>query len=337
MERGLAVAPGPTMQKLIGSCAFVLVLVGRASAAPVVAPVVGGTPVAPHAWPGVVSVELRGGWCSGTLIAPDVVLTAGHCVDAEPVAVTVDTIDFGKPGGERIAVIRSEAYPDWARSYDVGVLLLAHAAKAAPYPIAAACTLQTALVRGATAELVGFGLTTPAGTGRNTRLREAAIAITDPTCETEAGCEASVAPVGEFAAGGRGIDACFGDSGGPVFAATSGGPALMGVVSRGLSVGGAPCGGGGIYVRADRVVAWVMRLTGRVPARSRCAADGPADGTGEAAAAPDLGAGVDADAGGCNASGAAAGSGALLLIAACASVLARRRVLTPRRALTRRA
>jgi hypothetical protein len=69
-----------------------------------------------------------------------------------------------------------------------------------------------------------------------------------------------------------GTDSCFGDSGGPLFLDG----ALVGVVSRGVGTAGAPCGGGGIYVRADRVVAWIERVTNRKLARATCA--GPADG-----------------------------------------------------------
>ncbi|XP_077616760.1 neutrophil elastase-like [Crocuta crocuta] len=44
--------------------------------------IVGGRPAQPHAWPFMVSLQLRGGhFCGGTLIAPNFVMSAAHCVD----------------------------------------------------------------------------------------------------------------------------------------------------------------------------------------------------------------------------------------------------------------
>ncbi|HEY1816340.1 MAG TPA: trypsin-like serine protease [Kofleriaceae bacterium] len=50
--------------------------------------VVGGSAVAPGEFPDVVLVAGWTGLCSGTLIAPDVVLTAGHCTEIDPQAAS---------------------------------------------------------------------------------------------------------------------------------------------------------------------------------------------------------------------------------------------------------
>src|SRR5690349_18755974 len=66
------------------------------------APVVGGNAAKPGEWPDVALVVAPQALCTGTLIAPDVVLTAGHCIETHPFEVIVGTVDFSAPGGERI-------------------------------------------------------------------------------------------------------------------------------------------------------------------------------------------------------------------------------------------
>src|SRR5512135_3039343 len=105
-------------------------------------PVVGGTPVPVGAYPDAVAVLARDAMCTGTLIAPDVVLTAGHCIETNPVEVIVGSVELSRPGGEAIAVKSATAYPHWEHSYDVGVLVLEHPAPVKPRAIASACTVK---------------------------------------------------------------------------------------------------------------------------------------------------------------------------------------------------
>ncbi|HEY1558493.1 MAG TPA: serine protease [Kofleriaceae bacterium] len=267
-------------------------------------PVVGGSAAPPGKWSDVVLVVAPDAACSGTLIAPDVVLTAGHCIEVHPDEVVIGTVDYAKPGGEVIKVKSATAYPDWQHSYDVGVLVLDHASMTKPGTIAAACTANKQLVDGASLELVGFGLTTKSGTGDNSKLEQAKLPVIDAECTQDPACEPSVAPGGEFTAGGQGTDSCFGDSGGPLYFADAHGATQIGVVSRGVGTQGEPCGGGGVYVRADQVVPWIEKTTGRTIGRSTC--DGKADGEGD---------GSEMSSGGCDATGGALGGGALALAA----------------------
>jgi secreted trypsin-like serine protease len=260
-------------------------------------------------------VLARDAMCTGTLIAPDVVLTAGHCIETNPVEVVVGSVELARPGGMVIAVKKAIAYPKWDRMYDVGVLLLEHPAPVMPRAVASACTAKEHLVAGEKVHVVGFGLTTHDGTGTNTRLHQAMLPVVDATCAHDPACETNVAPGGEFTAGGGGVDACFGDSGGPIYVDTAHGPALIGVVSRGESVVGEPCGGGGVYVRADAVVPWIEKVTARKLTRSTC--DVPADGPGDGE--------VDAEAGGCSAGRGLVGGGALLGLVVLALLAAPRR------------
>lgn len=299
-----------------------------ASSSALAAPVVGGTTVPAHAYPDAVAVLAANAACTGTLIAPDVVLTAGHCIEVHPVEVIVDTTDYASSGGEHIRVASAAAYPSWATQYDVGVLMLESPAHTKPRPIAATCALTADLVDGARVRLVGFGLTDEGGSGDNSRLHQALLDVTDGAC-TDPACNSKVAPNGEFMAGGDGTDSCFGDSGGPVYVGTGAKAALAGVVSRGGGPDGAPCGGGGIYVRADKVVAWIEKTTGRTIARSACTAGSKADGGADDDSDATVAAPAASDAGGCAVGGAAGagtgGVGGSILALGCALRITRRR------------
>lgn len=295
-----------------------------AVAGPVRAPVVGGHPVQHGEWPDVVAVLTGdGGYCSGTLLGADLVVTAAHCIEAVPTEVVIGSIDLAEPDGQRRRVKWSRAYPSWTERYDVGVVMLENPVLARERAVAQGCTANERIVGGARLEVVGFGLTSPSGTDSNTQLRAATIEVTDPTCTSDAACEPSVAPAGEFIAGGHGTDACFGDSGGPVYIETAEGPALVGIVSRGLATFGEPCGEGGVFVRADKVVSWIQSVSGRKVDRVPC--DLPAD-------APAI-----AEAGGCAATPGLLGAGwAVYYALVCIAVMrGSRRRGAARRATTR--
>ena len=107
---------------LLALCA--LSLSASASEAP---PVYGGGPVNPGDWPDTAAILDRRGdvFCTGTLIAPDVVLSAAHCAtggSATPAEVVLSSDDTD--GGERIAVRSYTLYDRWMKTYDVAVLVL---------------------------------------------------------------------------------------------------------------------------------------------------------------------------------------------------------------------
>jgi MYXO-CTERM domain-containing protein len=290
--------------------------------------IVGGSDVPPGKWPDTVAVLGDSGVCTGTLIAPDVVLTAGHCADINPRTVIANTVDYSRAGGVRVRTSRTVAFPSWERSFDVAVVVLAEPiTTVTPRRVGTGCTFNQ-FTSNTMVRLVGFGATSMDGRAQNTLLKEAMTAVLDPTCASGNGCEASIAPGGEFIAGGTGsADSCFGDSGGPVYLETSRGPILVGAVSRGVDNAATPCGGGGIYVRTDKIIAWIEEVAGTTIEKDTCAAN-PDDiddngmGTGEHG---DL----DADVvGGCSitGSGSGASTGALVLLGlAFASARRRRR------------
>lgn len=238
-------------------------------------PIIGGTAVPPGKWPDTVAVIGNMGSCTGTLIAPDVVLTAGHCAQGMT-QVIANTTNYAQAGGVRSTIKSITAYPNWETSYDIAVVVLnTPITGVTPRPIGTSCTFETFSAK-PTVRLVGFGLTDNQAQGNNTALYEVDVPVTDPVC-TGNGCQPTISPGGEFVAGGGNKDSCNGDSGGPVYLNTPRGYVVIGAVSRALSNATVPCGEGGIYVRTDKVVQWIEQTAGKSVSKDMCNTQPPPD------------------------------------------------------------
>lgn len=221
---------------MLRTLSLVAVLAAATNAAAGPAPVVGGSPVPPGKWSDAVAVLGSMGSCTGTLIAPDVVITAGHCAEILPAQVIANSTDYTAGNGQHVNVKSTTAYKDWETTYDVAVIVLAAPITSAePRKVATSCTFKS-FTSATPVHLVGFGLTDATGQGDNTLLNEAMATVTDPMCASGHGCNTKVAPGGEFIAGGNGTDSCFGDSGGPVYMDTPRGAVVVGAVSDRKSV-----------------------------------------------------------------------------------------------------
>jgi uncharacterized protein (TIGR03382 family) len=293
------------------------------------APIIGGTVVPAGNWRDTVAVIGAQGSCTGTLIAPDVVITAGHCLEANPTSVRLDTNDMNT-GGKTATVKSITAYPNWETTYDVSVIVLtAPIAGVTPRTVASACTYTTGWSNSTSVHLVGYGAIDLQAQGNNSKLYEVSVPLTDAACSQGNGCKPAIAPNGEFVAGGAGRDSCNGDSGGPVYLDTLRGPILVGAVSRATDSATNPCGDGGIYVRIDKVVSWIETTTGKTLTKDICNAppppttdptnpDGPTDPT----KPPGMGTEADEITGGCSTSGSSSLGGLVLVLG---FVLRRRR------------
>jgi len=248
--------------------ALVLVPVA-ASASPTTAPVVGGTAAPAGKWPDAAGMlfvdhDTSSVDCSGTLIAPDLVITAGHCDYPELTKVMIGSVSRTDVGdGEVIDVAERIQYPDSWNTFDVTIVRLVRPSTKPPRPIASGWA-RFDIRNGAPVALVGFGAIDDAGTQYVDALQEAMTTVTDYDCSTSLGCNAAAQPAGELGAGGgdAGIDTCFGDSGGPLYLVTEYGTFLAGVTSRGYDSNTIACSQGGIYVRPDAIVAWIEETTG---------------------------------------------------------------------------
>jgi hypothetical protein len=203
-------------------------------------------------WPTVVH-NPNGDNCTNTLIAPNVIMSAGHCFDASN--NTGAPIQFGEDFNNpsmTAEVDQCFLNPGYTGSVgmpsgtDISFCTLKQPVTNVPItPILMGC--ETAILQpGQDVVLVGFGATSAQG-GEDGSKRFVHVTVD--------ASDGSTIAVGNASKG-----ACFGDSGGPAFVKLADGTwRVFGATSQGT---GAPCQSSSVYTLLHPIVPWLEQTSG---------------------------------------------------------------------------
>jgi secreted trypsin-like serine protease len=229
--------------------------------------------------------------CSGTVVSPRLVLTAGHCAanlltgannSASGYLVLTGAVSDNDPSGQVSHVLGVLVYEGFSRRYMRGdaALLVLSTPTTAP-AVQLGTRADSPLLRaGITGTLAGWGLTALS----NQRPSEV-VRWTQTVFQGPRWCARHAPPFfkrGEICA----IDsvhhtagACFGDSGGPLLVAAPSGAVIdVGIVSHGYR--GCSTHTPGVFTRVDAVASWVRTwIAAYTPHQPPAPAPAPAPGS----------------------------------------------------------
>jgi secreted trypsin-like serine protease len=209
--------------------------------------------------------------CTGTLIAPTVVITAGHCAHvATRVFIGGEVPPEGADPAAHGTVYTAtpKVHPQYkpgTEENDLTVLILDRPANVPPRRLAPSDLIDAALF----GRVVGFGNTDPEGTSGYGVKRWVDVPIASVACSGSVSGQQDSQAYGCFSAreivAGKpllGKDSCTGDSGGPFYLRPGDTWYVAGATSRATNKAANNCGDGGIYVRLDAYRDWITAEAG---------------------------------------------------------------------------
>jgi secreted trypsin-like serine protease len=255
---------------------FVLLALGLAAAPlalaePPASYVLGGTAVAQGGAPYSVYIQASTSSstfvaCTGSVIAPTIILTAAHCVfdkttgaliPASAIAVAAGSVNRPANPPANVTAVRPDPYYNPATfQADAAILILNAPVPASAIPVALATPANGALYApGGSVTFTGWGETVAdVPTSAPTQLQSGTVPIlANATCQTSV----EFHPGYTLCTGGAGYRpaTCHGDSGGPLVATTAAGPVQIGITSYGSAVG---CGiAPDYFTRVSSVQGWI--------------------------------------------------------------------------------
>lgn len=223
------------------------------------AQVMNGEPAAIEDLPSVVFVATSTSSCTGTLIAPRWVLTAGHCftsASADGVDVGIGGDDLLEGFAEIVPASRVVVHEDYDANTLHADLALVELATASVAPVQQLAATGSPDPTGALATITGWGMLDVRAT--TDTLQKAEIPVLDDSeCLRFAGYDGTTF----VCAGGTGSDVCPGDSGGPLLVADDGVLTQVGVVSYGEDCDPLVSSTIGAYTAVAAYRSWIDAIT----------------------------------------------------------------------------